>query len=135
MSQSHTEAPVFADLERVLEAHRHYFGRDQVCIQSLLDSAVNAAINLWLYEGESDLFELAAVYACRISQAQSFIEGNKRTALIVTTSFLETNGIDTSHYNQSDLEDWLVEVAEKKIDQKGFARRLRCASGLAAILE
>ena len=80
-------------------------------------------------------FELAAIYACRISQAHSFADGNKRTALLVAIGFLEANGIDTSHYSQKDLVDWLVEVAEKKIDQNGFARRLRCASGLAAIVE
>jgi hypothetical protein len=46
-------------------------------------------------------------------------------------SFLEDNDIDTSHYNQDDVVDWLVDVASKKIDRGQFARRLRAASGFA----
>jgi death on curing protein len=127
--------PVFPDLNNALSAHINYFGRKLECNEDLLDSAVNAAENAWMYEGQANLFELAAIYACRISQAHSFADGNKRTAFLVAISFLESNGIETSHYNQSDLVEWLVDVAEKKIDQKGFARRLRCASGFAAIVE
>ena len=113
----------------------HTSGRELECDRNLLGSAVAAPATAYAYGNQTDLFELAAIYACRISQAHSFADGNKRTALLVAIGFLEANGIDTSHYSQKDLVDWLVEVAEKKIDQNGFARRLRCASGLAAIVE
>jgi death-on-curing protein len=76
-----------------------------------------------------DLFDLAAYYACHISGAHAFADGNKRTALLATIGFLEDNGVETSHYNQGDLVDWLVDAAAKMIDRKQFARRLRCASG------
>lgn len=134
MSQSY-EDPVFISLERALEAHLEYFGRDLECNEQRLDSAVNAAINAWQYEGETDLFELAAIYACRISQAHSFADGNKRTAHLVTMGFLNENGIDSSHFQEKDLVEWLVDVAKKTINQGQFARRLRCAAGFAAIAE
>jgi death-on-curing protein len=125
--------PVFVDLASALEAHIAYFGRKLECDENLFGSAVNAAANAWLYEGQTDLFELAAIYACRISQAHSFADGNKRTALLVAIGFLEANGIDSSHYSRSDLVEWLVDVAQKRINQRQFARRLRCASGLSTI--
>ena len=134
MSQRKSELE-FVDLDSALAAHVAYFGRELECDRNLLGSAVAAPATAYAYGNQTDLFELAAIYACRISQAHSFADGNKRTALLVAIGFLEANGIDTSHYSQKDLVDWLVEVAEKKIDQKGFARRLRCASGLAAIAE
>lgn len=127
--------PVFPDLNNALTAHIDYFGRELECDKNLLGSAVNAAENAWVYEGQTDLFELAAIYACRISQAHSFADGNKRTAFLVAISFLESNGIETSHYSRSDLVAWLVDVAQKKIDQRVFARRLRCASGFATAAE
>jgi death-on-curing family protein len=54
-----------------------------------------------------DLFDLAAVYACSISAAHSFADGNKRTALLAATGFLAANDIDIDHYDQDNLTDWL----------------------------
>jgi death on curing protein len=125
------EDPIFLDLNYVLEAHRTYFGRELPCNHSLLESAVNAAKFAYCYSPERlDLFELAAYYACNISAAPAFADGNKRTALLAATGFLAANGIDIDHYDQDNLADWLVDVSNKAIDRRQFARRLRCASGL-----
>jgi death-on-curing protein len=124
--------PVFLDLEYVLEAHRTYFGRELPYDRGLLESAVNAAKIAYFYSPERlDLFEFAAYYACNISGSHAFADGNKRTALLAAMGFLEENGIDTSHYDQDDLVDWLVDAASKTIDRRQFARRLRCASGFS----
>jgi death-on-curing family protein len=126
------EEPVFLDLEYVLEAHRTYFGRALPFNRGLLESAVHAALQGYCYSSEQlDLFELVAYYACHISGAHAFADGNKRTALLAATGFLESNGIETSHYNQDDLVNWLVDAAAKTIDRKQFARRLRCALGFS----
>jgi death-on-curing family protein len=128
------EGPVFLDLDYVLDAHRTYFGREIPYNRGFLESAINAAIQGYCYSNEHlDLFDLAAYYACNISAAHAFVDGNKRTALLAATGFLESNGIETSHYNQGDLVYWLVDAAAKTIDRKQFARRLRCASGFSAM--
>jgi len=45
------------------------------------------------YYGEPDLCELAAVYAHGIAKNHPFVDGNKRTALVVSGVFLELNGL------------------------------------------
>jgi death-on-curing protein len=41
--------------------------------------------------GEPDIFDLAAAYARGISQNHPFVDGNKRTAFIVSAAFLDLN--------------------------------------------
>lgn len=41
---------------------------------------------------DADLVEQAALLAVGISQAQAFVEGNKRTAFIAADIFLQANG-------------------------------------------
>lgn len=56
-----------------------------------LRSALARPENLAAY-GEPDLFDLAAAYASGISQNHPFVDGNKRTAFVVATAFLDLNG-------------------------------------------
>ncbi len=44
------------------------------------------------YEGVDDPVALGALLAVGISQAQAFLDGNKRTAFLTMDTFLETNG-------------------------------------------
>ncbi len=57
----------------------------------LLDSALTRPINRWNY-GEDDPAELAAAYAYGVARNHSFIDGNKRTAWVLTRLFLAING-------------------------------------------
>ncbi|KAJ5373481.1 hypothetical protein N7517_005487 [Penicillium concentricum] len=59
---------------------------------SMLESAVNAPVNLNHYEGENDVFRLAAILAERIMKNHAFQDGNKRTALMAADMFLKMNG-------------------------------------------
>ncbi len=43
------------------------------------------------YYGKVDVFGISASYAYHISQAQSFLDGNKRTAVSSALVFLELN--------------------------------------------
>ncbi len=56
-----------------------------------LRSALARPENLAAY-GEPDLFDLAAAYAKGIAQNHPFVDGNKRTAFVVSAAFLELNG-------------------------------------------
>jgi len=61
----------------------------------MLESALMRPRNLWLYsETPPSWCAMAAAYAFGISSNHPFIDGNKRTALLVSFVFLETNGIE-----------------------------------------
>ena len=60
-----------------------------------LHSALARPENLAAY-GDPDLFDLAAAYAKDIVQNHPFVDGNKRTAFVVATSFLDLNGQELS---------------------------------------
>ena len=59
--------------------------------EGALRSALARPENLAAY-GDPDLFDLAAAYAKGIVQNHPFVDGNKRTAFVVATSFLDLNG-------------------------------------------
>jgi len=58
---------------------------------ALLDSAMARPQNLAAY-GEPDAAELAAAYAFGIARNHPFVDGNKRTAAVVSETFLILNG-------------------------------------------
>jgi death on curing protein len=69
-------------------------GSSGVRDHGLLSSALDRPKNVAAYEpdGESDLARLAAAYGYGIAKNHPFIDGNKRTALVVTETFLNLNG-------------------------------------------
>ena len=62
--------------------------------EALLDSALAKPQNVFAYEEGVDIFRLAASYAFGIGRNHAFVDGNKRTALVVSTTFLNLNGWD-----------------------------------------
>ena len=82
-----TDVAVAAHREQ-LAAHG---GGDGVRDAGLLDSAMARAQNLSAY-GEPDAAELAAAYAYGIARNHPFIDGNKRTAAVISETFLVMNG-------------------------------------------
>ncbi len=87
-----------------LAAHREQLaehgGGQGVRDERLLDSAMARAPNLAAY-GEPDAAELAATYAFGIARNHPFVDGNKRTAAVVSETFLVLNGYGL---NASDAE-------------------------------
>lgn len=64
--------------------------------------------------GVDDPVELAAIVAYRVTRAQGFVEGNKRTALLLAKWTLDRNGIDGGKVIPPDdrqLADLLVKAA------------------------
>lgn len=57
----------------------------------LLESTMGRPQNLALY-GDPDLSELAASYAYGFARNHPFVDGNKRTAAVVSETFLVLNG-------------------------------------------
>jgi death on curing protein len=100
-----------------------YGGADGIRDRGGLESALARPLNLTVYT-TPDIADLAAIYAVGISQAQAFIEGNKRTAWTVARTFLRLNGYD--------LECGKVEaiivmmcIAKNEIGATEFAKWLR----------
>jgi len=64
------------------------------------------------YEG-ADLAQQAALLLCGIAETQPFVDGNKRTALVVALTFLEINGyvVDLS---EDELVQLMFDIADDK---------------------
>ncbi|MGD9564357.1 MAG: type II toxin-antitoxin system death-on-curing family toxin [Pyrinomonadaceae bacterium] len=69
-------------------------GTEGVRDEGLLFSALARPENLHAYGENVDLAALAASYAFGIAKNHPFLDGNKRTALVVAVTFLNQNGFD-----------------------------------------
>jgi len=69
-------------------------GSDGVRDDGLLESALARAQNLLAYSEElPSVPRLAAAYGFGIARNHPFVDGNKRTALVITLTFLLVNGL------------------------------------------
>jgi death-on-curing protein len=66
-------------------------GGDGMRDEGKLDAALGRPLQQFHYENSS-IFELAATYASGIIKSHPFIDGNKRTGLMICQLFIETNG-------------------------------------------
>jgi death on curing protein len=62
--------------------------------EGALDSTLNKPKNLYHYNNEATLYDLAAAYGYGLVKNHCFLDGNKRIALIATYTFLSINGIE-----------------------------------------
>lgn len=87
--------------------------------EALLESALARARNRWEYGDEPDLAELAAAYGYGLATNHPFVDGNKRTAFLITYAFLRVNGarIDAEEPEVVDLMRGLAagEVSESEL--------------------
>ena len=85
------------DPEVVLAIHdqqiAEHDGTDGILDMGLVESALARPRNLASYSA-SDVFDLAAEYGYDIARNHGFVDGNKRTAYVVTLLFLVLNGHD-----------------------------------------
>lgn len=81
--------------ETAIDAHEaqlaEHGGGEGVRDPGLLESAMARPQNLAAY-GNPDAADLAAAYAYGIARNHPFVDGNKRTALVVSITFLRLNG-------------------------------------------
>ena len=68
-------------------------GAEGVRDLNMLESALARPLNLVAY-GEPDVADLAASYAFGIARNHPFVDGNKRTAAVVSETFLALNGYE-----------------------------------------
>ncbi len=90
--------PIWIDKEQVLAIHARQIaehgGSSGVRDNGLLESALGRPQNLLAYsETPPSLVRLAAAYAFGIARNHPFVDGNKRTALVLSFTFLMLHGI------------------------------------------
>lgn len=91
------DEPIWIDKPETLIAHSmqlaEHGGSDGIRDETLLDSALAKPRNVFAYAETADLPRLAASYAFGIARNHPFVDGNKRTALVVSEGFLRLNGL------------------------------------------
>lgn len=89
--------PVWVELDVVLAIHdeqlAEHGGQPGVRDPGLLESALSRPRNLFAY-GQPSIVHLAASYAFGISRDHPFLDGNKRTSLVVAELCLDLNGLE-----------------------------------------
>ncbi len=115
------EEPVWIRNNVVLAIHNRQLaehgGASGVRDQGLLESALDAPKNRWLYENCS-IEELAACYAYHLAKNHPFIDGNKRTAFVCMRLFLKLNGLDIEADNQEKVLSMLdLAAGEKALEE------------------
>jgi death on curing protein len=92
-----TKEPIWIDKPEVLIAHSmqlaEHGGSDGIRDETLLDSALAKPHNVFASADSICLPRLAASYAFGIARNHAFVDGNKRTALVVSEGFLRVNGL------------------------------------------
>lgn len=90
--------PIWIEKRVVLAYHdmqlAEHGGSTGVRDEGLLESALARPQNIAAYADDvPTLYRLAAAYAFGIARNHPFVDGNKRTALVVAIAFLERNGV------------------------------------------
>ena len=92
-----------------------------------LESALYRVNNHALYQGVSDIYEVAALYGYAIARGHVFNDGNKRTAFVSMVAFLELNGHGLG-VPEGEVPDTMVAVAEGDMKLPELAQWLRTGS-------
>lgn len=88
-----------------------------------LESAMSRPVNLALYD-EPDAAALAAAYAFGIARNHPFVDGNKRTAAVVSETFLVLNGYALSA-SDPELVVAFLELAAGELSESEMAAWFR----------
>ena len=105
-----------ADVLALHQAIMEKFGFASVPLrdEGMLESAIMRP-RMAAYYSEADIIRQAALLAVGISQAQAFLDGNKRTAFLTCDVFLRLNGLAFVG-DPLELAFQLVAVAERRSD-------------------
>lgn len=121
--------PLWIRNDVALAIHRRQLaehgGQDGVRDPGLLQSALARPKNLHAYQPDrADLPALAASYAYGIAKNHPFLDGNKRTALVVCRTSLRLNGWDLDA-TQEDKYLTFLRLAEGRLTEEALVEWLR----------
>lgn len=99
--------PRWLELDELLQINREqielFGGEHGILDIGLIDSALNAPRNTFLYAEEDDLLVLAVQLGVGIARNHGFVDGNKRTGVVAMIAFLNANGYDLQMRNDRTL--------------------------------
>ena len=101
-------------------------GLEGIRDQGLLESALARAENLAAY-GKPDVCDLAAAYAFGLARNHPFADGNKRTAFVVSVTFLILNGRDLTA-TEVDVVTTILKLAAGELPEAELADWFRTNS-------
>ena len=110
----------------VMQIARHG-GLDGIRDKGLLQSALARPKHVFFYTPNVNLTDLAAAYGYGIAKNHPFLDGNKRTAYVVTRLFLKLNGFDMTA-SADDKYLAMIALAEGQWGEEEFARWLKKAA-------
>jgi death-on-curing protein len=116
-----TNAAVLAIHDRQIAEHG---GSGGIRDSNVLESALARPQQLAAYGENVDIAALAAAYAYGIAKNHAFVDGNKRTSLVVTRTFLLLNGYTITAPPAERVEMW-TRLGAGMISEKDFAAWVR----------
>lgn len=106
-----------------LEQLRRHGGSPGLRDENALESALSRPPNKASY-GEPDIAALAAAYAFGLARNHPFVDGNKRTAIVVAVTFLIVNGYELNA-DDGMLYTFTMSLAAGEVDEDGAAAFFR----------
>ncbi|WP_133138822.1 type II toxin-antitoxin system death-on-curing family toxin [Legionella genomosp. 1] len=106
---------IFLTVEDVVFIQGEILSSASVTDIGKLESALKRAEQYHHYENINDIVELTAIYIIGIAKAHAFPDGNKRTAFLSATYFLDLNGYALEE--NSDLPDIIEQAASGVLDR------------------
>ena len=125
-----TDCVVLITIEEAVHLHAmvvtRFGGASGVRDIKLLESALDQPLKVIEYgeESEKQLEYLAATYFFHVIKNHAFVDGNKRTGLLVTITFLSRNGFALMMDHES-LYNLAIQTAESKIQKHEIAMILK----------
>lgn len=116
---------IFLTVEQVIDFHteiiNEWGGSHGIREMSLLISAIEMPKAAMYREFlHTSIYDKAAAYLYHIVCNHPFIDGNKRSGLVAALTFLEVNGVFLE-YDEQELEDLVVKIADGKVGKEGAA--------------
>ncbi len=99
-------------------------GRRGVRDETLIESAMARPRNLWAYEDDKDLADLAAAYGYGLANNHGFVDGNKRVAFMAVYTFLGQNGLDLDA-DEAEVVAVMLELASGTLSETDLADWIR----------
>lgn len=115
-----TTKDVISIHDRMISAYGGLEGYSDV---GRVESMVTRILNRHVYEGENDVYLLAAAYLLAIARGHCFNDANKRTAFASSVLFLRRNGV-LVHFAK-EHEELTVRAAKGELDVWAIADLLR----------
>ena len=120
--------PVWIETRDVLALHDRllalYGGSTGLRDGGLLESAVARPRHLYAYVENAGIIDMATAYTAGIVRNHPFVDGNKRTGLVVGVLFLELNGYRFTATEENAAQA-VLELAAGTLDEAGFSAFLR----------